>query len=373
MKLLSPKPSSSQCSGKSRRIWILPLLLALGALVATSACEINRLNSAQDHYNNQRYAAAIQELDDYIRTGENGALVTRGEILRGQCYYELGLLALQRENFDLAIKFFKLSNSEEADQALGEIYKGMADKALEQGNERLSLDFVNAILREIPGSELTAEMLNRRIGFRLDTFIDHEGAWQDYMDLYDNYPNNAFEVAARKQILRIIPAKVDYARRLYGSGYYSEALRVLYELAKNPVVESAANNQKIAEAYIGQAESFLKGQNYLEADRFFRIAVQYDPGQKAQVDRRLEQVASLFINRELSWLEFNRRVLSEACAPVHPLIERVKFVSIFSNNLDEFFMIRVAGLQRQLARGVREPPADGMSPADQLAEIHRIL
>ncbi|MDD3464126.1 MAG: hypothetical protein PHH07_01430 [Candidatus Cloacimonetes bacterium] len=275
----------------------LPILFTALLLVFASACEINKYNSAEDHYNNRRYAAAIQELDNYIKTGQNGALITRGEILRGQCYYELGLLALQRESYDLAIKFLKLSNSQEADQALGRIYRDMADKALAQGNKRLSLDFVNAILREIPGSELSAEMLNRRIGFRLDTFIDHEGAWQDYMDLFDNYPNNAFEVAARKQILRIIPAKVDQARQLYNTGYYSEGLRILFELGKYPVVESSANNQMIAEAYIGQAESYLKGQNYLEADRFFRIAVQYDPGKKAQVDRRLEQVASLFINR----------------------------------------------------------------------------
>jgi polyphosphate kinase len=82
---------------------------------------------------------------------------------------------------------------------------------------------------------------------------------------------------------------------------------------------------------------------------------------------------SLFFNRELSWLEFNRRVLSEATDQTHPLLERVKFLSIFSNNLDEYFMIRVSGLQRQLARGVREAPPDGMSPALQLAEIHRVL
>ncbi len=98
-----------------------------------------------------------------------------------------------------------------------------------------------------------------------------------------------------------------------------------------------------------------------------------DSGKPGDPAKGRSYPSSLFINRELSWLEFNRRVLSEASAPVHPLIERIKFVSIFSNNLDEFFMVRVAGLQRQLERGVREPPPDGMSPQDQLAEIHRIL
>jgi polyphosphate kinase len=82
---------------------------------------------------------------------------------------------------------------------------------------------------------------------------------------------------------------------------------------------------------------------------------------------------SLFINRELSWIEFNRRVLEEAMDTGHPLLERVKFLSIFSTNLDEFFMIRVSGLQRQAERGAREAPPDGMSPSRQLAGIHRTL
>ncbi|MHB8163497.1 MAG: polyphosphate kinase 1 [Methanoregula sp.] len=82
---------------------------------------------------------------------------------------------------------------------------------------------------------------------------------------------------------------------------------------------------------------------------------------------------ALYINRELAWIRFNRHVLDEAHDPTHPLLERVKFLSIFSNNLDEFFMVRVSGLQRQYAKGVRKFPADGMTPAQQLASIQQML
>ncbi len=76
-----------------------------------------------------------------------------------------------------------------------------------------------------------------------------------------------------------------------------------------------------------------------------------------------------YFNRELSWLSFNDRVLEEAKDTQHPLLERLKFISIFSSNLDEFYMIRVAGLKEQIAAGVRDIPADGLSPKELLKRI----
>lgn len=76
-----------------------------------------------------------------------------------------------------------------------------------------------------------------------------------------------------------------------------------------------------------------------------------------------------FLNRELSWLEFNARVLHEAEDERTPLLERVKFLAIFGSNLDEFYMVRVAGIRRQLAAGVLHGGSDGLTPAEQLSRI----
>ena len=87
----------------------------------------------------------------------------------------------------------------------------------------------------------------------------------------------------------------------------------------------------------------------------------------------VELAPELYLNRELAWIDFNQRVLAQAMDPRTPLLEQAKFSAIFSNNLDEFFMVRVASLKSQVEAGIETPSVDGLSPLEQLTAIQAKL
>ena len=102
-----------------------------------------------------------------------------------------------------------------------------------------------------------------------------------------------------------------------------------------------------------------------------KISPVAEPNRVETLERPVAEGEPLFLNRELSWLEFNSRVLHEAEDGENPLLERLKFIAIFDSNLDEFFMKRVGGLKQQIASNVRDLGVDGEgTPRQQLAQVN---
>ncbi len=280
---------------KSKQLPLYGLISVLLMLLSLSACETNRFRRTEELYQKGRYAATIQEVDGFLKIAENGALATRAEMLRADSYMQLGLMAVERQNWELAIRFFKISNSPESDTHLAEIYKRLAIAAEAAGDNELTVSYLNTILREIPDSRLIPEVLYRKISLYQTVYLDNDSAWRDYRRLYDEFPDNSYEIQARNYASRLIPGFIAHTQQLSDSGYHTEALGLLFEMDRYPVVDHPEMQRLISDVYQAQAEGYLVSENYLEADRLLRIALQYDPTKKAEIDARLASITSLFI------------------------------------------------------------------------------
>ena len=288
------------------------ILLVLIIVLLLTACEQNRYIKAEVLYNQHRYAAAIELLDYYIKTGDNGALVTRAELVRANCYFELGLAAIEKENWVLAIRLMKLANTEQADFELAKVYRSLAQIALEEQDIPKAMTNLSLIINEVPTSSIVPEILYLRIKTYIENLSDRASAWNDYENLYDKYPDNTFEIQARPYIQRFITLNIDAAVAKAVQKNYDQALEELFEIRRYPVGDQTRIDLEISNIYQEQAEIQVQAQDYFEANRLFLKVIQYYPAKKEVIEKRLREIAYLYIQKGNAYLnakEFDNALL----------------------------------------------------------------
>jgi len=278
-------------------------IFVLVSILLLTACEQNKLKRAEALYTQRRYAAAVEQLDIFIHNGKNGAFVTRAELIRSSSYYSLGLAAVDKENWPLSIRLFKLANSEQADIELAKVYKTLALAAQAAGDNAKALSYYTLILSEISYTDLTPEILQLRIALYLDAYDDKTSAWNDYIILYDKYPEDPFEIKARPYIQRFIASNVNAAVAKAIDKDYDTALAELFDIRKYPVSDADKVDQEISNIYQEMAENEIRKTDYFEANRLFLKAMQYYPDKKDIINKRLNDIAYLYIEKGNDYLK----------------------------------------------------------------------
>jgi len=336
--------------------------IAVIYLMLLSGCELNRLKAAEELYNEKRYIIALQQLDDIVTKTGNGAVKTQAELLRSYCYYDLGLLAFQRDNLNLAISIFKIANSPEADEQLAEIYKKKADKYLAEEQYESALENYANLLIEIPANKHVPEVRYRRIRIFYEAQGNQNAAWMDYKNLYDLYPNNSYELLSRRVVKGYADRQLEYARLLTEQKFYDQSLNVLFEQERYPVAEPYQVSYEISRNYRAQAEHKVLEENYIEADRFFRIAMQYHPDIQAEIELRLKDLAALFIQKGdvfLNQMDFENALInyrkSFDIIPDYPAaLQAIERVNTIKQNIQQAALLFAEGEKAEVIRNYRE-------------------
>lgn len=271
--------------------------LALAAVMLTSGCSTTRgYATAHQFYEKQNYVMAINLYDQYLKSAQNGALVTTAELERSECYFHLGMQAYNKENWLLANRLFYLANSAKADSYEDNSRFNIAQLAFARGDTTAVLAEYAHILSYMPDSELEPQILFHRIQIFLAQ-DEKEQAVADFTHLWQEYPADEFTAQARPLIDNIMPHYIAIAQQALDAGEYQSALDQLFVLQEYTLSHQAQIRTLISDTYEAMAQNALNAGDMLVARRSFNQAISFEPAKEERITNQIEAICRGYIQQ----------------------------------------------------------------------------
>lgn len=250
--------------------------------------------TAYSLYLKSNYVVAIKFYDDYLQVSPNGALATKAELERSDCYYQLGYQAFHKENWLLASRLFYLANSKIADNKLDNCYYKLAEESLNINDINTALNYYSFITTYLIDSELIPEILFNRIKIYIDSDKKLE-AFNDYHLLWSNNPENKFTISIQPLIDNLIPYYMNQAVEFRRNADYDNALDILFKLSQYPTQFKDEILIRISDLYLLKAEDAVTEQKYKQAKEYYSEALVYDPQKESLINMRIDVICNDFI------------------------------------------------------------------------------
>lgn len=290
-----------------------------------SSCSINNsYKRANNLYKKDNYVSAINFYDDFLKNNPQGMYSTIAELERSDCYYQLGSLAYEKQNWLLANRLFYLANSEIADELMDNCYFQLADNALQEEDIELAFEHYDYILENFPDSELIPDILINRI-YIFSEQNRNEQLLADYKMLFTRYPDRDTDESVRDIVDGIILLKINELSGSLDQTNYMQTLTEMLILLDFPTKHKALISRNIANIYLYIAEIRLEEKEYSAVVNNLLKAKELDASLEQIVEGKLLNTFQYFIdhgNELAKQLKFTEALdVFDQCLQIFPDFE----------------------------------------------------
>lgn len=328
-----------------------------------SSCANNQYENAKKLYSQKNYAPAIEEFDLFIKRSDNRFEILEAEIMRSEAYYELGMLAFEKKNYNLAIRLFYLSNTDKSDKMIVSSYEIIIDQYLEKNEKQRVLACYNYLIHYFFLSEKTKEFSYLRIKSILEWENNEEKAWEYFCIMAEQFPEDEYTIKSELLInpylekkLNLIMTNKDSQKSLFS---VIDELNIIKQFSKT-YKQTIEHN--IASLYLEIADNFVSQNNIPLALTYYQEAVNSDSQFNVIVNKKREELCHIFIQKgndllnneeiDLAIQEYQKSF--QIISHYHLAEERIAFAEKIRNDIKNSEKLYQQGLLEERKNNYKE-------------------